>query len=175
MSETKVILVDERDTPIGTMEKLEAHKKGLLHRGFSIFIFNARGEMLIQKRALGKYHSGGLWSNACCSHPRPEEKLEEAVHRRLEEEMGFDCPLTEKFSFIYKVDFENGLTEHEFLHVFVGVADVTPSANPKEAEEWKYVDLKKLEKDIGKHSKKYTYWFRLALSKEMLEWADANA
>lgn len=147
------------------MGKLEAHKKGLLHRAFSIFVFNDKGQMLIQRRAMGKYHSGGLWSNTCCSHPRPEEKLEEAIHRRLEEEMGFDCPLEEKFTMIYKVDFENGLTEHEFLHVYVGTWNGTPTANPEEASEWAWRNTEEIKQELKQTPEKYSYWFNLAFPK----------
>src|SRR4030042_2763439 len=122
----KIILVDENDREIGTEEKLKTHEQGKLHRAFSIFVFNSKGELLLQRRAKGKYHSGGLWTNTCCSHPREGEKLEEAVHRRLKQEMGLDCPLKEAFSFIYKVRFENGLFEHELDHVFIGRVDGKP-------------------------------------------------
>ncbi|MEK7535609.1 MAG: isopentenyl-diphosphate Delta-isomerase [Patescibacteria group bacterium] len=168
MQEIRVVLVDESDKEIGTEEKLAAHKKGLLHRAFSIFVINSKGEMLIQRRAMSKYHSGGLWSNACCSHPHPNEKLQEATHRRLEEEMGFDCDLKEKFSFIYKTNFENGLVEHEFLHIFIGTWDATPKVDPEEADEWAWIDMAKLQADLATHPEKYTYWFKLALPKIIL-------
>lgn len=161
----KIILVDRKDREIGTGEKLEVHKKGRLHRAFSIFVFNSRGGMLIQKRARGKYHSGGLWTNTCCSHPKAGENLEEAVHRRLKQEMGFDCPLKEVFSFIYKVKFENGLYEHELDHVFVGRHEGKPVSNPEEYEEWKWVSMKELKKDISRNPGNYTYWFRIAVEK----------
>ena len=161
----KIILIDRKDRAVGTGEKLEVHRKGRLHRAFSIFVFNSGGEMLIQKRARGKYHSGGLWTNTCCSHPRAGEKLEEAVHRRLKQEMGFDCPLKEVFSFIYKVKFDNGLYEHELDHVFVGKADSRPAPNPEEYEEWKWASMKELKKDIRKNPGNYTYWFRIAVKK----------
>ena len=118
-----MILVNERDEPLGSMEKMEAHRKGALHRAFSVFIFNSRGEMLLQQRALKKYHSGGLWTNACCSHPRPGETNEAAALRRLREEMGFDTSLQQIFSFTYRASFNNGLTEHEYDHVFAGIYD----------------------------------------------------
>src|SRR6516164_10337979 len=115
----EVILVNEQDEPIGTMGKMEAHKKALLHRAFSVFIFNSKGEMLLQQRARDKYHSGGLWTNACCSHPKPGEEVQLAASRRLNEELGFNTPLTKIFDFIYQSSFENGLTEFEFDHVFI--------------------------------------------------------
>jgi len=163
--EEKVVLVDENDREIGIEEKLKAHKEGKLHRAFSIFIFNSKREMLLQKRAKNKYHSGGLWSNACCSHPRPNEKLEEAAHRRLKEEMGFDCRLRKAFHFIYKVEFDNGLKEFEFDHVFVGRYDGKVNPNPEEAEDYKWMDLKTLKKDVEANGEKYTYWFKVALPK----------
>src|SRR4030095_7998604 len=120
MSSTEVILVDQEDRPSGTAEKMEAHRKGLLHRAFSVFIFNSKGEMLLQQRALSKYHSGGLWTNACCSHPAPGEKTKDGAIRRLNEELGFETPVEKVFDFVYKAEFDNGLTEHEFDHVFAG-------------------------------------------------------
>jgi isopentenyl-diphosphate delta-isomerase len=165
MAMEKIILVDRKDSAVGTGEKLEVHRKGRLHRAFSIFVFNSKGEVLIQKRARGKYHSGGLWTNTCCSHPRAGEKLEEAVHRRLKQEMGFDCPLKEVFSFIYKVKFDNGLYEHELDHVFVGRHEGRPVPNPEEYEEWKWASMKELKNDIRKNPGNYTYWFRIAVKK----------
>lgn len=160
-----IILVDEKDREVGKGEKMKVHQEGLLHRAFSIFVFNSRGELLLQKRARGKYHSGGLWTNTCCSHPRAGEKLEDAIHRRLKEEMGFDCPLKEAFSFIYKVKFENGLYEHEYDHVFIGRCEVKPIPNPEEYEEWKWVSLEELKKDIKRSPEKYTYWLRSAMDR----------
>jgi isopentenyl-diphosphate delta-isomerase len=159
----KIILVDRKDRKTGTGEKLEVHKAGRLHRAFSIFVFNSKGETLLQKRAKGKYHSGGLWTNACCSHPREGEELKEAVHRRLKQEMGFDCSLKEIFSFIYKVKFGNGLYEHELDHVFVGRFEGKPVPDPEEAEGWKWVSLKELKKDIQKNPQNYTYWLKASL------------
>ena len=126
MNREEVILVNEADEQIGVMEKMEAHEKGLLHRAFSVFIFNDKGEMLLQQRALNKYHSGGLWTNACCSHPRPGEDTLQAAKRRLMEEMGIETSLTLKNSFTYKTAFENGLTEHEFDHIFIGTFNQEP-------------------------------------------------
>lgn len=162
---TDVILVDEQDHQIGIGEKLAVHRAGQLHRCFSIFVFNSKGELLIQKRATGKYHSGGLWSNTCCSHPRPGEDINEAAHQRLQMEMGFDCELKEVFSFTYRVEFENGLTEHEFDHVFVGTSDATPVLNPEEASEWQWVAPSALLADMKKDPEKYTYWFRVSFNR----------
>ncbi|MEM5812433.1 MAG: isopentenyl-diphosphate Delta-isomerase [Candidatus Aenigmatarchaeota archaeon] len=161
----KIILVDKNDRETGTGEKMEVHRSGKLHRAFSIFIFNSRGQLLLQKRSREKYHSGGLWTNTCCSHPRAGEKLDEAVHRRLKEEMGFDVPLKEIFSFVYKVKFGNGLYENEYDHVFVGRFDGEPKPNPKEAESWKWVSLQALKNDIEKNPEKYTYWLRASINK----------
>ncbi|MEQ9187927.1 MAG: isopentenyl-diphosphate Delta-isomerase [Cryomorphaceae bacterium] len=159
----KVILVDEQDQAVGHMEKMEAHRKGALHRAFSVFIFNDQGEMLIHRRALEKYHSGGLWTNACCSHPREGESTEEAAHRRLKEEMGFDCALQEQFSFIYRAVLDNGLTEHELDHVFVGRFNGKPIPHPEEVSEWRFVSLARLERDIMLRPYAYTVWFKIAL------------
>ncbi len=160
-----VILVDERDNPIGTMEKMEAHEKGLLHRAFSVFIFNERGEMLIHQRAEEKYHSGGLWTNACCSHPREGETTEEAARRRLMEEMGFDCDVQEQFDFIYRADLDQGLTEHELDHVFFGTFNGIPQVNPDEVMAWKYIPLTALHHDVQSNPERYTEWFKIALKK----------
>ena len=158
-----VILVDENDREIGTMEKMEAHEKGLLHRAFSVFIFNERGEMLIHQRAASKYHSGGLWTNACCSHPRMGETVEEAAHRRLMEEMGFDCEVDERFQFIYRADLDHGLTEHELDHVLFGTFNGYPQPNPDEVMAWKYIPLPSLLEDIESQPDAYTAWFKIAL------------
>lgn len=164
MSE-RVILLDENNNEIGTEEKMNAHREGKLHRAFSIFVFNPKGEMLIHKRAKGKYHCEGLWTNTCCSHPRPGEITEEAVHRRLKEEMGLDCNLNEIFSFTYKIKFDNGLFEHEHDHVFTGVFDGEPKPDPEEVEEWKWVSTKELLNDIKENPGKYTYWFKEAVNR----------
>ncbi len=160
----KVILVNENDEEIGFEEKLKAHQNGgKLHRAFSIFVFNLKGEMLLQKRAKEKYHSSLLWTNACCSHPRPNEPLEAAAHRRLKEEMGFDCDLKEKFSFVYRVDFKNGISENEFDHVFVGKFNGAPSPDSKEVADWKWIDVEELKKDIKENPEKYSYWLKDSL------------
>jgi len=154
-----VILVDEEDNPIGTMEKMEAHQKGALHRAFSVFIFNKRGEMLLQQRAFDKYHSAGRWSNTCCSHPRSNEKTKDAANRRLMEEMGLSCDLTHRFRFQYKASFENGLIEHEIDHVYFGISDSIPTINPQEVANFKYVNLADLESAIQNHPEEFTPWF----------------
>lgn len=161
----KVILVNERDEEIGTMEKLEAHQKGFLHRAFSVFVFNSKGELLLQRRAKEKYHSGGLWTNTCCSHPRPGEEILEAANRRLKEEMGMACNLKPEFSFLYKVEFKNGLTEHELDHVLIGYCDDLPDPNPEEVGEWKYISLEDAQKDSEDHPEMYTEWFKIIIDK----------
>jgi isopentenyl-diphosphate Delta-isomerase len=158
----KVILVDHADEAIGTMEKMEAHRKGLLHRAFSVFIFNSKGEMLLQQRAMNKYHSGGLWTNACCSHPHPGEETIAAARRRLEEEMGFDTAIEKVFDFIYKAPFENGLTEHEFDHVFTGEYDGPVVFNAEEVNDICYKNLREIRHSLETHPQKYTAWFQVA-------------
>lgn len=157
----QVILVDEQDNPIGLMEKQAAHVTPHLHRAFSVFVFNSKGELLLQQRALSKYHSPGLWTNTCCSHPRAGETLEEATSRRLMEEMGMTCALHEVYSFIYKAPVGEGLTEHEFDHVFIGQSDDFPEINRDEVEAWKYMSLDDLKADIEHHSEHYTEWFKI--------------
>ncbi len=156
-----VILVDENDQEIGKMEKQEAHEKGLLHRAFSVFVFNENKELLLQQRALTKYHSAGLWTNTCCSHPRIGETIEQAAHRRLMEEMGFDCELSTKTSFIYKAAFENGLTEHEFDHVLVGSFNGEINFNPTEVKNFKWINLEELQIDLLQNNQNYTAWFKI--------------
>lgn len=163
--EDRIILVDKKDKQIGTEFKLKAHQEGKLHRAFSIFVFNDKGELMLQKRALTKYHSGGLWTNTCCSHPRAGEALEDSTHRRLKEEMGFDCDLKEVFSFVYKVKLNNELTEHEFLHVFVGRFNQNPIINKKEAEDFTWVTAEFLDSDVKQHPDRYTYWFKKCYKK----------
>jgi isopentenyl-diphosphate delta-isomerase len=158
-----VILVDENDNQLELMEKMEAHEKGLLHRAFSVFLFNSKGEMLIHQRAISKYHSGGLWTNACCSHPRDGEKTIDAAHRRLEEEMGFDCEIKEVFHFTYKSALDNGLTEHELDHVFIGQYEGEINPNPEEVESYKYISIPDLTKDIQENPQDYTEWFKICL------------
>lgn len=159
-----IILVDEKDNPIGTGEKMEVHKKGLLHRCFSIFILNSSGELLLQRRALDKYHSGGLWANTCCSHPRLGESDAEAAKRRLREEMGISCELSEIHTFIYKAELDHGITEHEFDHVMIGKFAGTPSPDPNEVMEWKWIDLKSLQKEITDHPESFAAWLKILMN-----------
>ncbi len=163
--EEYVVLVDEKDNKIGIEEKLQAHKDGLLHRAFSIFVFNSKGELLLQQRAKEKYHCGSLWTNTVCSHPRDNETYEKAVHRRLVEEMGFDCELEKRFCFIYKAKFDNGLTEHEYDCVFVGKYDKEPIPNPFEVMDYKWISIENLKKDVEKNPTHYTPWIKIILEK----------
>jgi len=160
-----VILVDNNDNQIGTMEKIEAHEKGLLHRAFSVFVYNDRNELLLQQRALTKYHTPGLWTNTCCSHQKLGETNIEAGQRRLMEEMGFSVPLEEKMAFTYKAPFSNGLTEHEYDHILVGHYNEEPHPNPKEVESWKWQKVEDIAKDISKHPERYTAWFKIIFDK----------
>lgn len=172
MSYNNVILVNEFDEEIGVMEKLEAHQKGLLHRAFSVFIFNDQNEMLLQKRALDKYHSGGLWTNTCCSHPSENETILDAGVRRLKEEMNYKADLHTSFSFIYKVALDNDLTEHELDHVLIGKSNVNPVLNPDEASDYKWISIDEVSKDLIENKNSYTYWFNLIMSQysnELLE------
>lgn len=159
MQEDLLILVDNNDQEIGTMEKLEAHQKGLLHRAFSILVFNDNGEVLIHKRAAHKYHSAGLWTNTCCSHPRPSERIEEAAHRRLQEEMGFDCELASAFHFTYFAPLENNLVEHELDHVLIGIFNQNPIPNPDEVSDFRWMKWDDLKQDIQNNTSNYTFWF----------------
>lgn len=158
----QVILVDENDNPQGLMEKIEAHEKGILHRAFSVFIFNDKNELMLQQRALSKYHSPGLWTNTCCSHPRENEKTLDAAHRRMGEEMGFDCEIEEVFHFIYKADVGQGLIEHELDHVFIGKSQNIPQINRDEVHSWKYMPMKDIWEEMQKTPEKFTVWFRIA-------------
>lgn len=164
MDENQVILVDEQDNEIGFMGKLEAHQKGLLHRAFSIFIFNEKNEMLIQQRALSKYHSPGLWTNTCCSHPKPNELLLDAANRRLMEEMHMQATLDHVYQFTYRTEFENGLAEHEIDHVFIGYTNQLPTINPVEVAAYKYLSISALELDVKANPNHYTSWFKICLS-----------
>ena len=161
----EVILVDEHDVPTGTMEKMEAHQKARLHRAFSVFVFNDKGEMLLHKRADKKYHSGGLWTNACCSHPQPGEETIAAAEFRLQDEMGFQTPLKKAFDFIYKAPFDNGLTEHEFDHVFMGRYDGEILPNAEEVSDYCFKTLEEIKSSIQSHPQKYTEWFKIAFPK----------
>jgi len=167
MNINEVILVDERDIAIGVMEKMEAHRKGALHRAFSIFLFNAKGEMLLQRRALAKYHSPGLWTNTCCSHPMQGESVEVAADRRLREEMGMTCTMYKAFDFIYKAELENHLIEHEFDHVFFGTTNEPPVINPEEVSEWKWIPVYDVYIDVQLNPARYTEWFKIALPEVM--------
>jgi isopentenyl-diphosphate delta-isomerase len=166
----QVILVDENDVPIGVMEKMEAHEKAILHRAFSVFIFNSQGNLLLQQRALNKYHSGGLWTNSCCSHPRPDENTLVAAARRLKEEMGFETPLKKVFDFIYKANFDNGLTEYEFDHVFVGYYDEAIQPNAKEVSCYAYHSMEQIEILLQTQPELFTAWFHIAFPKVLYWW-----
>jgi len=159
-NETFVILVDENDNPIGSMEKMEAHRKACLHRAVSVFIINSQGHWVLQRRDFNKYHSGGLWTNTSCSHPYPNESSLAAANRRLTEEMGIDCQLTEIFSFKYKELLDNELTEHEFDHVFIGVSDEFPRMNQNEVVECKVISYSDLHLDVISNPDSYTVWFK---------------
>jgi isopentenyl-diphosphate delta-isomerase len=160
-----VILVDEKDNQIGTMEKIEAHEKGLLHRAFSVFIYNDKDELLLQQRALTKYHTPGLWTNTCCSHQKVGETNIEAGQRRLMEEMGFSVPLEDKISFTYKAPFSNGLTEHEYDHILVGRYNQEPKPNPDEVASYKWQKVEDIVKDISENPDRYTAWFKIIFDK----------
>jgi len=164
-NEVMVILVDEKDRECGFMEKMEAHRKALLHRAVSVFLINSKGEWLLQRRAADKYHSGELWTNTCCSHPLPEETINDAAKRRLMEEMGLECNLYHLFHFIYREKLDGELTEHELDHVFSGISDDLPVINDQEVMEWKYVSFPELKADILLHPQKYTVWFRKIFEK----------
>jgi isopentenyl-diphosphate Delta-isomerase len=160
----EVIIVNRNDEAVGKMEKMEAHVKGELHRAFSVVIFNSKGELLLQKRASTKYHSAGLWTNTCCSHPRPGEPLENAIHRRLQQEMGIDTELMFSHKFIYRTKLEKDLIEHEYDHVYTGTTDEQPSINLNEVEDWKYAEPAWLRDDMRKNPHAYTHWFKLIMS-----------
>ena len=165
MKEEHVILVNEQDEQIGLMPKLEAHQKALLHRAFSVFIFNDKNELMLQQRALDKYHSPGLWTNTCCSHQRDGETNIEAGKRRLQEEMGFVVDLQESISFMYKAPFDNGLTEHEYDHVLLGKYNNKPVINTSEAASWKWMLIEEVKDDITIHPELYTEWFKVIFDK----------
>ena len=158
-----LILVDENDKQWGKLEKNLVHRLGLLHRAFSVFIFNYKGELLLQQRADEKYHSGGLWTNTCCSHPQFGEEIADAISRRLMEEMGMHCKTNFVFSFLYKAGFDNGLTEHEFDHVYFGISDELPLPEKSEVKDWKYMNISAVEKDIANHPEAYTEWLKICL------------
>jgi isopentenyl-diphosphate delta-isomerase len=161
MQEENVILVDESDNEIGVMGKMEAHRTGVLHRAISVFIYNRKGELLMHKRAAGKYHSGGLWTNTCCSHPRPGEDPLAAASRRLGEEMGISCQLTHAFNFTYKADLGNGLVEHELDYIFTGISDDIPHPDPNEVETWEYINESDIQLELRSNPQLFTEWFRM--------------
>jgi isopentenyl-diphosphate delta-isomerase len=168
--EEQVILVNGQDEETGVAEKMEAHQQGWLHRAFSVFIFNSRGEMLLQQRALDKYHSGGLWTNTCCSHPRPGESTQVAAERRLKEEMGFQVSLEKVFDFVYKADFDNGLTEHEFDHVFAAEYEGPVNFNKEEVMGYSYRSMQQIAQSMETDPAQYTAWFRLAFPRVQSWW-----
>jgi isopentenyl-diphosphate delta-isomerase len=165
MTEEMVILVNENDKKIGLMPKQEAHEKALLHRAFSVFIFNDKRELMLQQRAYDKYHSPGLWTNTCCSHQRDGESNIEAGKRRLKEEMGFEAELKETISFIYKAPFDNGLTEHEYDHILIGYFNGIPNLNPEEVANWKWMSVEDIKNDISNNPDNYTAWFKIIFDK----------
>ena len=163
----EVILVNEHDEELGSMEKLEAHIQGKLHRAFSVLVFNARQELLLQRRAFGKYHSEGLWTNTCCSHPQPGETLLDAAHRRLNEEMGMHTELQAKFYFIYRAELDHNLIEHELDHVLIGFSQEEPNINEDEVLEYKWMALSEIEKDIIANPSNYTAWFKTIINEHL--------
>lgn len=167
--EDAVILVDEHDNELGTMPKLEAHITGTLHRAFSLFIFNSEQQLLIQQRAISKYHSGGLWANTCCSHPRPNEPLLNAIHRRLDEEFGMRCDMQSIGNVLYNEQVTDNLIEHEYDHLFLGFSDDTPQYNPDEIMNYRWISLEKLYQDIKNNPQNYSVWFRYILNRMGIE------
>ncbi|MDD3723809.1 MAG: isopentenyl-diphosphate Delta-isomerase [Lutibacter sp.] len=165
MQEEQVILVNEKDEKIGLMPKMEAHEKGVLHRAFSVFVFNDKNELLLQQRAVHKYHSPLLWTNTCCSHQRDGEGNTEAGKRRLKEEMGFECELKEVTRFIYKAPFDNGLTEHELDHILIGYCNENPILNREEVENFKWMTIEEVKNDMKMHPEIYTEWFKIIFDK----------
>ncbi len=160
-----VVLIDNDDNQIGLMEKMQAHQQGVLHRAFSVFVFNDNNEMLLQQRALSKYHSPGLWTNTCCSHPRDGESYLAAAQRRMMEEMGLQCDVEDKFSFIYKANVGLGLVEHELDHVFIGRTNQIPVINKKEVESWRYSSMDEVRHDLKYHPELFTEWFKIAFDR----------
>lgn len=169
MNSDYVILVDEQDNQLGTMEKLQAHVEAKLHRAISVFIFNSNKELLLQKRAANKYHSASLWTNTCCSHPKPNENTANAAKRRLKEEMGIDCNLQAAFNFTYLAKLENDITEHEFDHVFFGFTDDIPTLNLEEASNYKYLSLDEIKNQLEKNPEQFTVWFTLIFERVKTE------
>ncbi len=172
-TDEQVILVDEHDRELGASEKLRAHTEGALHRAFSVFIFDRRGRLLLQKRAHGKYHSAGLWSNTACGHPRPGEATGEAARRRLREEMSLDCDLREAFEFLYRVELDGALVEHEYDHVFVGTHEGEPAPDPSEVEDWRWMEMDALRRGLREEPHHYSYWLKLVVEGEHWRGLDA--
>ncbi len=170
MTEAQVIQVDENDNVIGFKPKQEAHQTGVLHRAVSILVFNSNGDWLLQRRALSKYHSGGLWSNTCCSHPYPNEEVDAAASRRLVEEMGLFCNLRKMLTFTYKAELDNNLIEHEFDHVFYGYTEDPPQVNPEEVQDWKWISGETLKKELLLHPERYTAWFKILYPMVIENW-----
>ena len=175
MMSNEVILVSEEDVAIGTMEKMEAHRLGVLHRAFSVFVFDAQGNMLLQQRSAGKYHGALLWSNTCCSHPYPGEEVERAAVRRLGEEMGFTTTLEKIFTFTYKADVENDLIEHEFDHVFAGIYEGAIALNPSEVAAYEYLPMETISRRLEQEPASFTAWFRIAFPLVEKWWAQRQA
>jgi isopentenyl-diphosphate delta-isomerase len=173
MAAEQLILVDAEDQEVGVGEKLQTHLDGALHRAFSIFVFDARKRLLLQKRARTKYHSGGLWSNTACGHPRPGEATITAARRRLREEMGFECELHQAFGFLYRKELDNRLVEHEYDHVFVGEFNGEPSPDVTEVEAWRWLSMKQLRRNLCERPLEYSYWLSVAINRQ--EWTVLNA
>lgn len=169
MQRNKVLLVDPKNNPLGTMDKMEAHQRGLLHRAFSIFIFNSTGQMLLQQRAAHKYHGANLWTNTCCSHPQAGEDVYASALERLSFEMGMQCDIYEVFSMLYHSPVENGLIEHEYDHIFIGFSDEDPVPNPAEVQDYRWADPSLIEQEVSGRSERYTVWFRKALGDVLKE------
>jgi isopentenyl-diphosphate delta-isomerase len=161
-----VILVDEDDNEIGTLEKMEAHHSGKLHRAFSVLLFNSKGDILLQKRAKTKYHSGGLWTNTCCSHPLPNEPIQDAIRRKLNQEMGISVQTEFAYKFMYQTPLENNLIEHEYDHVYTGIFDGEPNINPHEVEDWRFISRDQLRNEIKSKPEEFTFWFKLIVENE---------
>lgn len=174
MIEEEVILVDEKDQQIGTMAKLQVHIEGKFHRALSVFIFNSSGELLLQQRAFDKYHSAGKWTNTCCSHPRPGEQTIAAAKRRLKEEMVLECELDPVFNFSYRTEFDNGLIENEYDHVFFGLSDVMPQPNPKEVADFRYTTMEQLQSSLIYDNKNYTEWLKICFKEVMAHYIKTN-
>jgi isopentenyl-diphosphate Delta-isomerase len=170
--EQNVLLVNELDEPVGTMEKMEAHRKGLLHRAFSVFVFDSNGRMLLQQRAPEKYHGGGLWTNTCCSHPYPDEAVEQAANRRLQEEMGFQTSLEKIFAFTYRAAVENNLVEHEYDHVFTGEYEGIIANNSAEVADYRYMEMSEIREAVNTTPEAFTCWFRLAFPRMETWWQE---